>query len=127
MKTTVSAFANSLGSSWSEERILAEIAARAQHAGCTQDELLNAVALELARGFDQQALSHETAMEKAAVLYNAVFGHSEVPQHLYEVYWALDEAEYGSERDDPEEEHAPANRARKQVQAILAASLRDDA
>ena len=66
-------------------------------------------------------------MAKATALYNAVFGTSEVPRQLYAVYWALDKAEYGSERDEPEGKDAPEKRAREGIRAILATVPRDDA
>jgi hypothetical protein len=127
MKTAFSSFADYIDASWSEERVKVEVAAHAARSGCSQDDLLNAVALELARRFDQQKIHHGEATAKAAALYNAVFGDSEVPRQLYAVYWALDEAEYGSEKDHRLDEDAPRKRARDEIRTILAAVARDDA
>ncbi len=127
MTTTISSLAEYLDATWSQERVQSEVATHAARSSCTQDEVLDSVALEVARYFDQQKLNHGEAMGKAAALYNAVFGKSEVPRQLHAVYWALDEAEYGSEQDDPRDEDAPTKRAREKIKTILARAPRHDA
>jgi hypothetical protein len=77
------------------------------------------VAIELAQAFEQRRMGHEVAMGKAAALYDAFFVEGHVPAELYQLYWALDEAEYASEQDGPED-NAPEERSRKAVQAVLA-------
>jgi hypothetical protein len=119
MSGATSYFLEAVEYGWEEQRTKAELEAFCSRTGESLPEALSLAAIEIAKLFDQRLMSHDDAMGKAASLYNAFFREGPMPYALYEVYWALDEAEYGSEQDDEADEDAPENRSRRAVRVVL--------
>jgi hypothetical protein len=119
MKQAVSAFVELLDSSLSSDQVRSEIASFVVQSSLPQNAFLEDVAAEIAYRFVKGELDYMNASTKTATLYSAILEHQEIPSLLSEVYWALDEGEYGVEDDDPNEEDAAANRSRVQVEQVL--------
>jgi hypothetical protein len=78
---------------------VAEAFARAD--GVVPEDFLNNVALTVGQSFLSGRIDYGDAMGTMAGIYNALFQTrlAGVSTLVYEVYWALDEGEYGHESD----------------------------
>jgi hypothetical protein len=78
---------------------VAEAFARVE--GVVPEDFLNQVARTVGQSFLSERISYDDAMGTMAGIYNALFQSrvAGVNTLAYEVYWALDEGEYGHESD----------------------------
>jgi hypothetical protein len=125
MNAASTRFLESVDSSWEDEHTRKELHALCARTGHSAEEELTRLAIEIAQRFDERLICHDVAMSKASVLYDAVFWQGGAPPALYEIYWALDEAEYRTDQDGSEE-NAPENRSRRCVKDILSKFASND-
>jgi hypothetical protein len=96
-----SALSLALGQAASDEDVRRVVGQMAGSAGMSVSEYLDRVTLQIAEQFLANAVSFDDAMGHAADLYRAFFYLEDAPLSAtpciwYEVYWALDEGEYGN-------------------------------
>jgi hypothetical protein len=126
MSATLASLLERVLPSWDRAITKREVQEVSAASGLSVEEVLNSVALQIAHRFHARLWSHGEAMGKCAALYDAVALEGSWPKALYEVYWALDEAEQGSEQDGPGED-AAENRSRRCVQVVLESFAANDA
>jgi hypothetical protein len=93
-------FIEALDPEWPAERVDVALTALAKAVNQRRDDLLDSLAVAIARRFEGGSLPYDAAMGKVAALYDTSAAKLEVRSSLYEVYWALDEGEYGAQGAD---------------------------
>jgi hypothetical protein len=97
-------FVAGLDNTGSTEAAVAVVENFARAEGLTVADYLDAVARLVGRSFVSGEMGHDDAMGLIAGIYNALFPSGLVITSngetlLYQMYWALDEGEYGHESD----------------------------